>query len=124
MFLQTISQALGPEAMAQYIDPEEAVKRLAAAQGIDTLKLVKTADMRQQEQQKTQQMQMSQSLMGQAGQLAKAPMMDPTKNPDSIEALQNVVNTASQAAEQAQPQGQPQPPGWAGSGKDHTKGTI
>ena len=49
--------------------------------------------------------------MGQAGQLAKAPMMDPTKNPDSIEALQNVVNTASQAAGQAQPQGQPQPPG-------------
>jgi hypothetical protein len=57
MFLQTISQALGPEAMAQYIDPEEAVKRLAAAQGIDTLKLVKTADMRQQEMQKAQQMQ-------------------------------------------------------------------
>jgi hypothetical protein len=84
MFLQTISQALGPEAMAQYIDPEEAVKRLAAAQGIDTLKLVKTADMRQQEMQKAQQMQMTQSLMGQAGQLAKAPMMDPTKNPDSM----------------------------------------
>ena len=108
MFLQTISQALGPEAMAQYIDPEEAVKRLAAAQGIDTLKLVKTADMRQQEQQKAQQMQMTQSLMGQAGQLAKAPMMDPSKNPDSIEALQNVVNSASQATGQGQPQPAPQ----------------
>ena len=106
MFLQTISQALGPEAMAQYIDPEEAVKRLAAAQGIDTLKLVKTADMRQQEQQKAQQMQMTQSLMGQAGQLAKAPMMDPTKNPDSIEALQNVVNSTAQATGQPAP-GQP-----------------
>jgi hypothetical protein len=108
MFLQTISQALGPEAMAQYIDPEEAVKRLAAAQGIDTLKLVKTADMRQQEQQKAQQMQMTQSLMGQAGQLAKAPMMDPTKNPDSIEALQNVVNSTAQATGQGQPQPAPQ----------------
>ena len=108
MFLQTISQALGPEAMAQYIDPEEAVKRLAAAQGIDTLKLVKTADMRQQEQQKVQQMQMTQSLMGQAGQLAKAPMMDPTKNPDSIEALQNVVNSTAQATGQGQPQPAPQ----------------
>jgi hypothetical protein len=106
MFLQTISQALGPEAMAQYIDPEEAVKRLAAAQGIDTLKLVKTADMRQQEQQKAQQMQMTQSLMGQAGQLAKAPMMDPSKNPDSIEALQNVVNSTAQATGQPAP-GQP-----------------
>ena len=106
MFLQTISQALGPEAMAQYIDPEEAVKRLAAAQGIDTLKLVNTADMRQQEQQKAMQMQMTSNLVGQAGQLAKAPMMDPTKNPDSIEALQNVVNSASQATGQPAP-GQP-----------------
>ena len=106
MFLQTISQALGPEAMAQYIDPEEAVKRLAAAQGIDTLKLVKTAEMRQQEQQKAAQLNMTTSLVGQAGQLAKAPMMDPTKNPDSIEALQNVVNSASQATGQPAP-GQP-----------------
>lgn len=103
MFLQTISQALGPEAMAQYIDPEEAVKRLAAAQGIDTLKLVKTADQRQQETQKAQQLNMTTSLMGQAGQLAKAPMMDPEKNPGSIEALQNVVNATAQTA-------QPQPP--------------
>jgi hypothetical protein len=102
MFLQTISQALGPEAMAQYIDPEEAVKRLAAAQGIDTLKLVKTAEMRQQEQQKAQQMNMTNSLMGQAGQLAKAPMMDPDKNPGSIEALQNVVNSAQASGFQAQ----------------------
>ena len=100
MFLQTISQALGPEAMAQYIDPEEAVKRLAAAQGIDTLKLVKTADQRQQEQQKAQQMNMTTSLMGQAGQLAKAPMLDPDKNPGSLEALQNVVNTTAQATQQ------------------------
>jgi hypothetical protein len=103
MFLQTISQALGPEAMAQYIDPEEAVKRLAAAQGIDTLKLVKTADQRQQEKQQMQQMNMTNSLMGQAGQLAKAPMMDPTKNPGSLEALQNVVNTTAQATQQPKP---------------------
>ena len=97
MFLQTISQALGPEAMAKYIDPEEAVKRLAAAQGIDTLKLVKTADERNAEMQKAQQMNMTNNLMGQAGQLVKAPMMDPTKNPGALEALQNVVNTSQQA---------------------------
>ena len=104
MFLQTISQALGPEAMTQYIDPEEAVKRLAAAQGIDTLKLVKTADQRQQEKQQMQQMNMTNSLMGQAGQLAKAPMMDPDKNPGSLEALQNVVNTTAQATQPQAPQ--------------------
>jgi hypothetical protein len=104
MFLQTISQALGPEAMAQYIDPEEAVKRLAAAQGIDTLKLVKTADQRQQEKQQMQQMNMTTSLMGQAGQLAKAPMMDPDKNPGSLEELQNVVNATAQANQPQAPQ--------------------
>ena len=111
MFLSTISQALGPEAMAKYIDPEEAVKRLAAAQGIDTLKLVKTADERNAEMQKAQQMNMSNNLMGQAGQLVKAPMMDPTKNPGAIEALQNVVNTAQQAGsgQTAAPAGPPAP---------------
>ena len=107
-FFTVIAQTLGPEALGTYLNVDEAVKRLAAAQGIDTLKLVKTAEMRQQEMQKAQQMQMSQSLMGQAGQLAKAPMMDPTKNPDSIEALQNVVNSASQATGQPA-QGQPAP---------------
>jgi hypothetical protein len=112
MFLSTISQALGPEAMAKYIDPEEAVKRLAAAQGIDTLKLVKTADERNAEMQKMQQMNMSNNLMGQAGQLAKAPMMDPTKNPGALEALQNVVNTTQQAGrgQSAPPAGPPAQP--------------
>jgi hypothetical protein len=126
MFLQTISQALGPEAMAQYIDPEEAVKRLAAAQGIDTLKLVKTADMRQQEQQKAAQLNMTTSLVGQAGQLAKAPMMDPSKNPDSIEALQNVVNSTAQATGQGQPQDPPlnRNEDGPGSSKAHPKGAI
>jgi hypothetical protein len=111
MFLSTISQALGPEAMAKYIDPEEAVKRLAAAQGIDTLKLVKTAQERDAEMQKMQQANMSNNLMGQAGQLVKAPMMDPTKNPGAIEALQNVVNTAQQAGsgQTAAPAGPPAP---------------
>jgi len=109
MFLQTISQALGPEAMARYIDPEEAVKRLAAAQGIDTLKLVKTENQRQQEMQKLQMANMTNSLMGQAGQLAKAPMMDPDKNPGSIEALQNVINSAQASGFQTT-KPQPQPP--------------
>ncbi|BCV04376.1 MAG: hypothetical protein CM15mV84_470 [uncultured marine virus] len=40
-FLQTIAQTMGPEAIGQYINPEEVVKRLAAAQGIDVLNLVK-----------------------------------------------------------------------------------
>ena len=50
-FIMTIAQTLGPEAMMQYLNPDEAIKRLAAAQGIDVLNLVKSMDQQQQEQQ-------------------------------------------------------------------------
>lgn len=99
MFLQTVSQALGPEAMVKFVDPEEAIKRLAAAQGIDTVKLVKTAEQRQQEEQQMRSQMAQASLMNQAGQLAKAPVMDPDKNPGVMEAMQNTVNGISQATQ-------------------------
>ena len=50
-FMTTIAQAMGPEAMLQYINPEEAIKRLAAAQGIDILNLVRSMQEIQAEQQ-------------------------------------------------------------------------
>jgi len=99
MFLQTVSQALGPEAMVKFVDPEEAIKRLAAAQGIDTVKLVKTAEQRKQEEQQMRSQMAQASLMNQAGQLAKAPVMDPDKNPGVMEAMQNTVNGISQATQ-------------------------
>jgi hypothetical protein len=97
MFLQTVSQALGPEAMMKFVDPEEAIKRLAAAQGIDTVKLVKTADQRQQEEQQQAQKMSQASMMNQMGQLAKAPIMDPDKNPGVLDAVQNTVNGINEA---------------------------
>ena len=81
MFLQTISQTMGPEAIQQYIDTTEVIKRLATAQGIETLGLVKTEQQLNEEMQMQQQQAMQKELMGQAGQLASAPLMDPTKNP-------------------------------------------
>jgi hypothetical protein len=79
-FVGTIAQTLGPEALMKYINPSEAIKRLAAAQGIDVLNLVKTEQEMAQEQQQQQQMAAQQSLMDQAGQMANAPLVDPTKN--------------------------------------------
>lgn len=73
-FVQTISQAMGPEALQQYINPQEFMKRLAAASGIDTLNLIKDPATMEQEQQKAQQQGMMNSLVGQAGQLAKSPI--------------------------------------------------
>jgi len=84
-FITTIAQTLGPEALMQFINPSEAIKRLAAAQGIDVLNLVKTEEQMQQELEQQQQAQAQQSLVDQAGQMANAPLADPTKNPQLLE---------------------------------------
>ena len=65
-----------------FIDSGEYIKRLAAAQGIDILNLVKTQEQLEQEMQMQQQQAMQQSLLNQAGQLARAPALDPSKNPN------------------------------------------
>ena len=90
-FITAIAQTMGPEALAQYVNPEEAIKRLAAAQGIDILNLVKTQAQMQQELQQQQQMAAQQSLVDQAGQFANAPVGDPSKNPEALEGM----NTAA-----------------------------
>ena len=86
-FLQTIAQTMGPEAIGQYINPSEVIKRLAAAQGIDVLNLVKSDQQLQQEQQAAQQAQMEQTVAEQAPNMMKAPLADPTKNPALMEAM-------------------------------------
>lgn len=62
-FLTVIAQTMGPDAIAQYINPDEVIKRLAASSGIDVLNLVKSMQELQAEQQ--QQMQQQQALMAQ-----------------------------------------------------------
>ena len=69
----------------KYIDPSEAIKRLAAAQGIDVLNLVRTAEQLEQMKQASQQDMTNKSLVDQAGQLAGTPLMDPSKNPEIAE---------------------------------------
>ena len=86
-FITTISQTMGPEALAQYLNADEAIKRLAAAQGIDILNLVKSVEERAQEAQQAQQQGMQQSMVNQMGQLAGTPLMDPTKNPEATDAV-------------------------------------
>ena len=86
-FIMTIAQTLGPEAMMQYINADEAIKRLAAAQGIDVLNLVKSVEQIQQESMEAQQQQEDMAMMQQAGQMLKAPIADPTKNPMAGEVL-------------------------------------
>ena len=83
-FITTIAQTLGPEALMQFINPSEAIKRLAAAQGIDVLNLVKTEQQMAEEMQQQQQAAAQQSLVDQAGQMANSPLADPSKNPQLL----------------------------------------
>ena len=80
-FITVIAQTMGPESLMKYIDPSEYIKRLAAAQGIDMLNLVKSQEQLDEEMQAQQQQAAQQSLVDQAGQLASSPLADPTKNP-------------------------------------------
>ena len=73
-FVGTLAQAMGPDALAQYINPQEFIKRLAAASGIESLNLVKTEQELQSEREQMQQQAMQASVVSQMGQLAKSPV--------------------------------------------------
>jgi hypothetical protein len=84
-FVTTLAQTMGPEALMKYVEPAEYIKRLAAAQGIDVLNLVKSKQQLEQEMQQQQQQIQAQEMTKQMGQLASAPLMDPSKNPQMLE---------------------------------------
>ena len=69
-FITVIAQTMGPEAIQQYINPDEVIKRLAAASGIDVLNLVKSMDERQAEQQQALAQQQQMMAMQQEPQMA------------------------------------------------------
>jgi hypothetical protein len=99
-FVQTVAQTMGPEAMAQYLNPREILKRLAAASGIDALNLIKDPATMEQEANQMKQDMAQQSLMNQAGQLAKTPMAETMmqqllpQNGNAEEAQQALAPTA------------------------------
>ena len=72
----TIAQTIGPQALGQFINPLEAIKRLAAAQGIDVLNLVKTEEQMASEKEEMEQKQQQATLLQQAGQFANSKLAD------------------------------------------------
>ena len=81
-FLTILAQTLGPEAIANFINTDEVIKRLAAAQGIDVLNLVRSMQEVQQEQAAAQQQEMQMQAAQMEIDAMKAPINDPSKNPD------------------------------------------
>ena len=101
-FVGTIAQAMGPEALQQYINPQEFLKRLAASSGIDSLGLVKGEEQLSQEKQQAQEQATQQQVMGQIGQLAKSPM---------AEEMTKQIAQPADDGQQANPQAQSSPQG-------------
>ena len=91
-FLTVLAQTLGPEAIGQFINTDEVIKRFAASQGIDVLNLVKSMQELQAEQQ--QAMAQQQAMMAQ----------------EQVPQMAAVEQKAVQAEMQAQQQQQEQPP--------------
>ena len=93
-FITTVAQALGPDVMRQYVNVDEAIKRLATSIGIDTANLVKDAEQIQAEMQQAQQQQLIQSL-GPAALGSK--LLDPAAN-----AQAELANAQTQQMEEPQ----------------------
>ena len=90
-FITSIAQTLGPEAMMQFINADEAIIRLAAAQGIDVLNLVKSMDDRNEESAAAAEAEQNMELTKQAGQFVNSPMADPSKNPNAEEVVDGIA---------------------------------
>ena len=106
-FMNTVAQSLGAEALAQYIVPTEVLKRLAAASGIETLNLIKDQSTMDQEMAQMQQAQTQETLMKQAGQLARSPIAEKIINgqqqqepPALQERGQNPIDQGGESTEQ------------------------
>lgn len=95
-FVQVLAQTMGPEALMKFIEPSEYIKRLAAAQGIDVLNLVRTPEQLEQMKQMQQAQAAQQSLVNQTGQIAGTPLMDPEKNPELAEQASAVIQGLQQ----------------------------
>ncbi len=101
-FITTIAQTMGPEAIQKYIAGDEYIRRLAAAQGIDVLNLIKTQQQLQEELQQQQQAAQQMEMVKQEGEFARAPMNDPSKNPALNAELEN-ESTDETAAQETGP---------------------
>ena len=92
-FITTMAQALGADVMRQYINLDEAIKRLATSIGIETDTLIKSSEQIAQEQQAAQQQELIRSLGSAA---VGSPLLDPKKQAEAGLISQQIDNNAQQ----------------------------
>ena len=90
-FITTMAQALGADVMRQYINLDEAIKRLATSIGIETDTLIKSGEQIAQEQQAAQQQELIRSLGSAA---VDSPLLDPKKQAEAGLISQQIDNNA------------------------------
>ena len=92
-FIQTLAQTIGPETMAQFVNSRELITRLAASDGLETYKLIKSEEELMAEEQQ-QAMMMQQQSQGQD------PQNDPAKQAALIKAENDSIRTEQEIAQQ------------------------
>ena len=92
-FITVIAQALGADVMRQYVNIDEAIKRLATSIGIETETLVKSGEQIAAEQQQAQQQELIRSLGSAA---VGSPLLDPKKQAEAGLLNQQMDSNANQ----------------------------
>ena len=93
-FIQTLAQTIGPEAMAKFLNSRELITRLAASDGLETYKLIKSEEeLMAEEQQRAMMMQQ------QAAQ--QDPQNDPAKQAQLIRAENDSIRTEQEGRPEA-----------------------
>jgi hypothetical protein len=83
-FVTTLAQTLGPEIMSQFVNNRELIVRLAASDGLDIYKLIKSDEQLAQEQ-------AQQAMMAQEQQQAQDPQNDPAKQAALLKAENDTI---------------------------------
>jgi hypothetical protein len=94
-FISTLAQTMGPEVMGKFVNNRELITRLAASDGLDTYKLIKSDEQLMEEEQQ-------QAMMMQAQAQAQDPNNDPAKKAALIKAENDSIRTEQEASAAAQ----------------------
>ena len=90
-FITTLAQTMGPEAMSRFVNNRELIIRLAASDGLDTYKLIKSEEQLLEEEQQ-------QAMMMQQQAQAQDPNQDPAKQAALIQAENDSIRTQQEVA--------------------------